>query len=57
MALIADGEAPQDVYKVLGTSEGVDRAFKKLDQIKPDCACGGPPARNRRNYWRMERSS
>jgi putative spermidine/putrescine transport system substrate-binding protein len=36
MALIADGVAPKDVYKVLGTKEGVDRAFKKLDQIKPD---------------------
>jgi putative spermidine/putrescine transport system substrate-binding protein len=34
-ALIADGVAPQDVYKVLATSEGVDRAFRKLDQLKP----------------------
>ncbi len=34
-ALIADGVAPGDVYKVLGTSEGVDRAFRKLDQLKP----------------------
>ncbi len=34
-ALIADGVAPADVYKVLATKEGVDRAFKKLDQIKP----------------------
>lgn len=33
-ALIADGVAPQDVYKVLGTPAGVDRAFKKLDTIK-----------------------
>ncbi|WP_247486209.1 extracellular solute-binding protein, partial [Bradyrhizobium sp. 193] len=30
-ALIADGVAIKDVYKVLKTPEGVDRAFKKLD--------------------------
>ena len=35
-ALIADGVKPEDVYKVLATSEGVDRAFKKLDTIKKD---------------------
>ncbi len=35
-ALIADGVAMKDVYKVLGTPEGVDRAFKKLDTIKKD---------------------
>jgi putative spermidine/putrescine transport system substrate-binding protein len=35
-ALIADGIAPADVYKVLGTPAGVDRAFKKLDTIKKD---------------------
>ena len=35
-ALMADGVAPADVYKVLGTPEGVDRAFKKLDTIKKD---------------------
>jgi putative spermidine/putrescine transport system substrate-binding protein len=34
-ALMADGVAPVDVYKVLGTSDGVDRAFRKLDQLKP----------------------
>jgi putative spermidine/putrescine transport system substrate-binding protein len=33
-ALIADGVDVKDVYKVLGTPEGVDRAFKKLDTIK-----------------------
>ena len=36
IALLADGVAPQDVYKVLGTDEGIDRAFKKLDTIKND---------------------
>lgn len=35
-ALMADGVAPADVYKVLSTPEGVDRAFAKLDEIKPE---------------------
>ncbi|WP_377830658.1 ABC transporter substrate-binding protein [Bradyrhizobium lupini] len=35
-ALIADGVAIKDVYKVLNTLAGVDRAFKKLDTIKRD---------------------
>ncbi len=34
-ALLADGVAPKDVYTVLGTKAGVDRAFKKLDELKP----------------------
>ena len=34
IALMADGVAPKDVYKTLGTNEGVERAFKKLDQLK-----------------------
>jgi putative spermidine/putrescine transport system substrate-binding protein len=34
-ALMADGVAPADVYKTLSTSDGVDRAFRKLDQLKP----------------------
>ena len=34
IALLADGVAPADVYKVLATDEGIDRAFKKLDTIK-----------------------
>lgn len=34
-ALIADGASPGDVYRILATSEGVDRAFRKLDQLKP----------------------
>jgi putative spermidine/putrescine transport system substrate-binding protein len=33
-ALIADGVPQGDVYKLLATPEGVDRAFKKLDTIK-----------------------
>ena len=35
-ALIADGVPQADVYKVLATKEGVDRAFAKLDTIKKD---------------------
>ena len=35
-ALLADGVPASDVYKVLGTKAGVDRAFKKLDQLKPN---------------------
>ncbi len=35
-ALIADGVAAADVYKILATPEGVDRAFAKLDTIKSD---------------------
>lgn len=46
-ALMADGVVPADVYKVLGTPEGVDRAFKKLDTIKKDIVwwdAGAQPA-------------
>lgn len=34
-ALMADGVAPRDVYTVLRTPEGADRAFRKLDELKP----------------------
>ncbi len=34
MALIADGVAAEDVYDLLETDEGVDRAFAMLDTIK-----------------------
>lgn len=34
IALMADGVKPADVYAVLSTPEGLDRAFKKLDSIK-----------------------
>jgi len=36
IALIADGVPPMDVYKVLATDEGIERAFRKLDTIKND---------------------
>lgn len=32
---MADGVAPQEVYRVLGSAEGVERAFRKLDELKP----------------------
>jgi putative spermidine/putrescine transport system substrate-binding protein len=35
-ALMADGVAPSDVYATLGTPEGLDRAFAKLDSIKSE---------------------
>ncbi len=35
-ALIADGVPVGEVYNVLGTPEGVDRAFAKLDTIKSE---------------------
>ncbi len=34
-ALLADGVAPGDVYKQLRTAEGVDRAFRRLEQLRP----------------------
>ncbi|MGH8438271.1 MAG: ABC transporter substrate-binding protein [Pseudomonas sp.] len=34
VALLADGVSREDLYKVLGTPEGVNRAFRKLDEIK-----------------------
>ncbi len=35
-ALLGDGVPPADVYRVLATPEGVDRAFRALDRIKPN---------------------
>ena len=35
IALLADGVAPSDVYSTLREQGGVDRAFRKLDQLKP----------------------
>lgn len=33
-ALIADGVPPTDVYTILATTDGVDRAFAKLDAVR-----------------------
>ena len=35
-ALMADGVAVQDVYKVLATKDGAERAFRKLTELKPN---------------------
>jgi putative spermidine/putrescine transport system substrate-binding protein len=35
-ALLADGVKPAELYDVLSTEEGVNRAFKKLDELKPN---------------------
>lgn len=46
-ALLADGVSTDQIYATLRTPEGVDRAFAKLDQLKPyivwwEAASGGP---------------
>lgn len=35
-ALLADGVSKDELYDVLATEEGVNRAFKKLDELKPN---------------------
>jgi putative spermidine/putrescine transport system substrate-binding protein len=35
IALLADGVAPGDIYRTLRSNDGVERAFRKLDQLKP----------------------
>ena len=35
MALVADGVNPKKIYEVMDTPEGIDRAFEKLETIKP----------------------
>ncbi len=44
IALLADGVAPQDVYTTLATQPGVDRAFRKLDQLRPYIVWWNTPA-------------
>jgi len=34
-ALMADGVAPEDVYKVLNSEEGIQRAIEKIRELKP----------------------
>jgi putative spermidine/putrescine transport system substrate-binding protein len=38
IALLADGVPPGEVYRLLATDAGVDRAFRKLDSIRRDLA-------------------
>ncbi|KXV76738.1 hypothetical protein AD954_10920 [Acetobacter cerevisiae] len=35
IALLADGVSPDALYRVLNTQDGVERAFRKLDQLRP----------------------
>lgn len=35
-ALLADGVAAERIYEVLATKEGIDRAFRKLDELRPN---------------------
>ncbi len=35
IALMADGVVAADIYPTLATDQGVERAFRKLDQLKP----------------------
>lgn len=35
IALLADGVAPDALYRVLDSTEGLERAFRKLSQIRP----------------------
>jgi putative spermidine/putrescine transport system substrate-binding protein len=44
MALMASGVAPRDVYGVLATPEGQDRAFAKLSAIKDDIVWWAKPS-------------
>ena len=44
LALLADGVAPADVYTILKTPEGQDRAFAKLSSIKDEIIWWEDPA-------------
>lgn len=37
-ALMADGVAPEDVYEVLGSEEGIERALNKIRELRPHIA-------------------
>ena len=60
IALMADGVKKEDIYTVLNEPGGFDRAFKKLDELKPQYPVGGKcrrrhaaPARRRRRDERQ----
>jgi putative spermidine/putrescine transport system substrate-binding protein len=46
-ALMADGVKRDQVYAVLATPAGVDRAFKKLDELKPNLLWWSNPGQSR----------
>jgi putative spermidine/putrescine transport system substrate-binding protein len=43
-ALLADGVSPGDIYRTLRSQDGQDRAFRKLDQLKPYLTWWDQPA-------------
>ncbi|MCO5072941.1 MAG: ABC transporter substrate-binding protein [Rhizobiaceae bacterium] len=47
LALMADGVERGQVYETLSTPEGVDRAFKKLDELKPNIVWWQNPGQSR----------
>ena len=47
IALLAVGVPREQVYEVLSTPEGVDRAFEKLDEIKPNMVWWQNPGQSR----------
>ncbi|CUX70471.1 MULTISPECIES: ABC transporter substrate-binding protein [Agrobacterium] len=38
IALLSEGVAPGDIYKILDTPEGIKRAIARLEELKPDVA-------------------
>ena len=46
IALLADGVAPGDVYRALRSDDGVERAFRRLDQLSPYIVWWSPGARD-----------
>ena len=44
IALLVDGVAPGDVYSTLRSVDGVERAFRKLDQLRPYLVFWSPDA-------------
>jgi putative spermidine/putrescine transport system substrate-binding protein len=44
IALLADGVGPGDIYRTLRTPDGLDRAFRKLDQLRPYIVWWDQPA-------------
>lgn len=44
LALVADGVPQEEIYRVLAAPEGMDRAFRKLDELKPHLLWSESPA-------------
>jgi putative spermidine/putrescine transport system substrate-binding protein len=44
IALLADGVSPGDIYRTLRSADGLERAFRKLDQLKPYIVWWDQPA-------------